>query len=117
MNFRCNCALALLALAGPVASSAQPSVAMFGYSLSMGSVSVGQEQLYRLSFRPDFPLGRVGIGLDLELFVERNGDLGSRGWEAGSSPKPLTRSCAKSTTCAMAAPTTQCMSKSARSTT
>lgn len=85
MNFRCNCALALLALAGPVASSAQPSVAMFGYSLSMGSVSVGQEQLYRLSFRPDFPLGRVGIGLDLELFVERNGDLGSRGWEAGSS--------------------------------
>ena len=75
----------MLLLAGPVASSAQPSVAMFGYSLSMGSVTVGQEQLYRLSLRPDFPMGRLGIGLDLELFVERNGDLGSRGWEAGSS--------------------------------
>lgn len=58
---------------------------MFGYSLSMGSVSVDQEQLYRVSFRPDFPMGRLGIGLDLELFVERNGDLGSRGWQAGSS--------------------------------
>ena len=84
MNFCCNRALILLLLA-PVASSAQPSVAMFGYSLSMGSVTVDQEQLYRLSLRPDFPLGRLGIGLDLELFVERNGDLGSRGWEAGSS--------------------------------
>lgn len=62
---------------------------MFGYSLSMGSVSVEQEQLYRLSFRPDFPMGRLGIGLDLELFVERNGDLGSRGWEASSSTQTL----------------------------
>ncbi len=84
MNSRCNRALVLLLLAYPVASSAQPSVAMFGYSLSMGSVSVDQEQLYRLSLRPDFPLGRLGIGLDLEIFIERNGDFGSRGWEAGS---------------------------------
>ena len=85
MNFRYNRAFILLLLACPVASLAQPSVAMFGYSLSMGSVTVDQEQLYRLSLRPDFPLGRLGIGLDLELFVERNGDLGSRGWKAGSS--------------------------------
>ena len=89
MNFRCHRALVLLLLSYPVISSAQPSVAMFGYSLSMGSVTVDQEQLYRLSLRPDFPLGRVGIGLDLELFVERNGDLGSRGWEAGSSTQTL----------------------------
>ena len=89
MNSRCNRALVLLVLACPVASSAQPSGSMFGYSLSMGSVSVEQEQLYRLSFRPDFPMGRLGIGLDLELFVERNGDLGSRGWEASSSTQTL----------------------------
>ena len=85
MNFR---ALVLLLLA-PVASSAQPSVSMYGYSLSMGSVTVGQEQLYRLSFRPDLPLGPLGIGLDIELFVERNGDLGRRGWQAGSSTQTL----------------------------
>ena len=85
MNSRCKRAFILLLLTCPVAASAQPSVAMFGYSLSMGSVTVDQEQLYRLSLRPDFPMGRLGIGLDLELFVERNGDLGPRGWEAGSS--------------------------------
>lgn len=85
MNFLCKRALFALLLACPVAAAAQPSVAMFGYSLSMGSTTVDQEQLYRLSLRPDFPLGRLGIGLDLELFVERNGDLGRRGWKAGSS--------------------------------
>ncbi len=85
MNFRCHRALVLLLALYPVASAAQPSVAMFGYSLSMGSVTVDQEQLYRLSLRPDFPMGRLGLGLDLELFVERNGDLGARGWQAGSS--------------------------------
>ena len=85
MNFR----ILVLLLLAPVTSSAQPSVSMYGYSLSMGSVTVGQEQLYRLSFRPDLPLGPLGIGLDIELFVERNGDLGRRGWQAGSSTQTL----------------------------
>ena len=89
MNFRCKRAFVLLLLVCPVASSAQPSVSMFGYSLSMGSVTVEQEQLYRLSFRPDIPMGRLGLGLDLELFVERNGDLGPRGWQASSSTQTL----------------------------
>ena len=64
---RLICALSLLSLAHPNPAPAheQPS-----YSGSMGSVTVGQEQCYRLSFRPDIPIGRWGVARDVELFVD-----------------------------------------------
>jgi len=54
------------------------------YTGSMGSVTVGQEQFYRMSFRPDVPIGKWGVALDLELFIEGNGNISTRGWEFGS---------------------------------
>ena len=51
----------------------------------MGSVTVGQEQFYRLSMRPDIPLGKWGIALDIELFIDADGDISARGWQFGTS--------------------------------
>jgi hypothetical protein len=51
------------------------------YRGSMGTVTVGDRQLYRISLRPELPLGRLGVALDLELFVDEDGDLSATGWE------------------------------------
>ena len=50
------------------------------YSASMGSVTVQDRQLYRLSLRPEIPLGKLAVAFDIELFVGEDGDFQSRGW-------------------------------------
>lgn len=85
MIMRLICALSLLSLAHPNSATAQEQPTAPSYSGSMGSVTVGQEQFYRLSFRPDIPIGRLGIALDVELFVEADGGISARGWEFGSA--------------------------------
>lgn len=45
-----------------------------------GTVTMDGEQMYRISLRPDIPLGKFGVGLDLELFVDSEGNLSQEGW-------------------------------------
>ena len=80
MNKQLACALLLLVC--PALAQNYPLAP--SYIGSMGSVTVGQEQFYRMSFRPDVPIGKWGVALDLELFIEGNGNISTRGWEFGS---------------------------------
>ena len=82
MTIRFICVLSLL-LIYPIQSTAQEPVP--SYAGSMGSVTVGQEQFYRLSLRPDIPIGNWGVALDIELFLEADGDISARGWKFGSA--------------------------------
>ena len=59
------------------------------YSASMGSVTVGNEQLYRISLRPDIPLGKWGLAFDLELFIDEKGNFSDKGWSFGNSSETL----------------------------
>ena len=59
------------------------------YSVSMGTVTVEDQQLYRLSFRPEIPIGEWGVALDVELFLDQEGDFSDRGWEFDSSTRAL----------------------------
>jgi hypothetical protein len=79
-------ALGALLLCGPLAlASAQEESAGPRYSGSMGTLTLGQQQFYRISFRPDIPLGRWGLALDLELFIDNKGGLSARGWKFGTA--------------------------------
>ncbi|MDP2982297.1 MAG: hypothetical protein Q8O92_03080 [Candidatus Latescibacter sp.] len=46
-----------------------------------GTVTIGDTQWQRFSFRPDIPIGPVGIGLDLELFLDNTGKISKEGWD------------------------------------
>ena len=91
----CTCALAISGLVG----SPRPAVSAVGlqppsqtgtqYSVSMGTVTAMGEQLYRISLRPDIPLGKMGVAFDIELFIDERGDLSDRGWEFDGSTEVL----------------------------
>ncbi len=50
------------------------------WSVGMGSVTVDGKQWNRLSLRPDIPIGKFGICLDIELFVDDQGNISNKGW-------------------------------------
>lgn len=78
----------LLVLAGIPALAEGPGLRP-AYSASMGGVTLGNEQFYRLSFRPDIPIGNWGVALDLELFIDNQGQISDRGWEFGTSTEVM----------------------------
>jgi len=71
------CMLALFASHSIAQSgSSQKMTIQAGY----GTVTMGGVQWQRFSFRPDIPIGSVGVGLDLELFIDAEGKISDEGW-------------------------------------
>ena len=81
--------LVLLLLANTPSGAAQDPASASSLSGSMGSTTIGQEQFYRISMRPDIPIGAWGVALDIELFIDSDGDISARGWQFGSSTEAL----------------------------
>lgn len=57
-----------------------------GVSVNSGSLSVGLmelngESVTRLSYRPELEFGKLGIALDIELFIDSDGNFKKDGWE------------------------------------
>ena len=75
--------------AAPLKGAAQSPGGGPSLSGSMGSTTIGQEQFYRISMRPDIPIGSWGMALDIELFIDSDGDVSARGWQFGSSTEAL----------------------------
>lgn len=50
-----------------------------------GTVTKEGVQWQRFSFRPDIPLGKFGLGLDLELFIDNDGKISKEGWDFSNS--------------------------------
>lgn len=83
------CALVLLSLGAAGAVSAQTAyggeVSPGGRSVSFGTTTIDGKQWQRLAFRPEIPLGKLAIALDVELFINEQGGISSKGWEFGNS--------------------------------
>mgnify|MGYP005858764551 CR=1 FL=1 len=50
-----------------------------------GTVTMGGVQWQRFSFRPDIPIGKLGVGLDIELFIDEEGKISKEGWDFSNS--------------------------------
>ncbi|MCE5251499.1 hypothetical protein LLG96_14895 [bacterium] len=46
-----------------------------------GTVTMGGVQWQRFSFRPDVPIGKFGVGLDIEVFIDEKGKISDEGWD------------------------------------
>ncbi|HID09841.1 MAG TPA: hypothetical protein EYP17_00875 [Candidatus Latescibacteria bacterium] len=49
--------------------------------VAVGTVTVEGKQWQRISLRPDIPIGPFGVALDIELFVDHEGNFSKRGWD------------------------------------
>ncbi len=54
------------------------------YQGSMGWVTVGDQQAYRLALRPELTAGPWAAALDLELLLDANGGVKATGWQFGT---------------------------------
>ena len=53
----------------------------FSMQGSFGTVTMDGVQWQRFSFRPDIPIGKLGLGLDIELFIDEEGKVSDEGWD------------------------------------
>ena len=54
-----------------------------GTSMSgtLGTVTIDGKQWQRLNLRPEIPIGKFGIALDIELFIDHQGRFNKKGWD------------------------------------
>ncbi len=57
------------------------------FSAGIGMVTVDGEQWQRISFRPDIPIWRFGVALDIELFIDSKGNFSKKGWDFSSGKR------------------------------
>ncbi len=57
--------------------------------ISLGSVAVDDEQWFRFNLRPEFSYKKFGIGLDVELFMDSDGDFSDKSWDFESGSKSI----------------------------
>ena len=55
------------------------------YAAAVGTVTIDGKQWQRISLRPDIPIGKFGVALDIELFVDDQGNFNKKGWDFDST--------------------------------
>jgi hypothetical protein len=65
----------------PEAAKQSPGATGVSWEISASSVTVGGQQWTRLAISPDIPIWKFGVGLDVELFLDQNGNFSRKSWE------------------------------------
>ena len=63
--------------------AAQPE-SKTSYAAAVGTVTIDGKQWQRISLRPDIPIGKFGVALDIEVFVDDQGNFSKKGWDFDS---------------------------------
>jgi hypothetical protein len=50
-------------------------------SVGVGTVTMDGETFQQVSFRPEIPIGKFGIGLDFTLYFDADGNIRGNGWD------------------------------------
>jgi len=70
---------------GSASTEATPAAAGDGFAfhpgLTFGTVTMDGNTWTRLSFQPEIEFGKLGVALDLEMFLDENQNLSTRGWD------------------------------------
>ncbi|MBL7032597.1 MAG: hypothetical protein ISR91_00470 [Candidatus Delongbacteria bacterium] len=65
----------------PVEPAAEGSTQPFHLSVGVGAVTMDGETYQQISLRPEIPLGKFGIGLDITIFFDADGNIRSKDWD------------------------------------
>jgi hypothetical protein len=64
--------------------TAAPSAAeAFGATMGIGAVTIDGQTWTQIALRPEIPIGKLGIALDLVLYFDENGDIRKEDWDEG----------------------------------
>ncbi len=59
------------------------------YAAGVGSVTIDGKQWQRINLRPDIPIGKFGVALDIEIFVDDQGNFNKKGWNFDSGEEAV----------------------------
>jgi len=73
----------LLAAALACAQEAPPAqdAERFGATMGIGAVTMDGQTWTQIALRPEIPIGKLGIALDLTLYFDENGDVRKEDWD------------------------------------
>lgn len=78
--------LAILCLSLPFMSFAQDNndtglSSMFEAGLGVGAVTLNGELYNQIAFRPTFTIGKLGMGLDIAVYINGEGEISKHNWD------------------------------------
>jgi hypothetical protein len=74
---------ALPLLAQDAAPAAAPSGQSWGAAMGIGAVTMDGQTWTQIALRPEIPIGKLGIALDLTLFFDEDGNVRKSDWDEG----------------------------------
>ena len=77
----------IICLTAPAAWAQESDSQDLSIQAGYGTVTMGGVQWQRFSLRPDIPIGKFGLGLDIELFIDSEGKLSDKGWDFSTRSK------------------------------
>jgi hypothetical protein len=66
-----------------------PSKKPFGMGLGIGSVTLDGVLYNQLALRPEINIGKIGVGLDLVIYIDNEGNVRSDEWDIKNDPSLL----------------------------